>query len=234
MNIPPSTKNTYNAFGEVIKSSVRINESEWAQTYTYYDKEGHQTAVIDAEGYVTAYQYNGLGDMEAMTEYAQAARAWDEAGYTLGSADATDRTVTYTYDALGQLTSKTLKQVRFERLKAGANSYETLTKDLTTTYSYDALGHLTGTTDAKGNTSYCYYDALGQLIAQVAPQTQEGRAATTYAYDALGHLVETRRWAQGAGEADAEQFVLKGASNGDVLHDRNMMLRVRSLQKRMV
>ncbi|KTD42347.1 DUF6531 domain-containing protein [Legionella quateirensis] len=215
--ISPATKTLYNAFGEVIKSSVRINESEWAETYTYYDKEGHPTAVIDPEGYVTTYQYTVFGDVETMTEYALAARAWDTEQFTPGQTSSKDRTVTYTYDALGQLTAKTLKQVRYERLKSGTNSYETFTGDLTTTYSYDALGHLTSTTDAKGNTAYCYYDELGQLIAKVAPITQEGRAATTYSYDALGHLVETRRWAQGALEADETHFLLKGASSQDVV-----------------
>ncbi|KTD35412.1 putative deoxyribonuclease RhsA [Legionella moravica] len=215
--ISPTTKNSYNAFGEVIKTAVRINESEWAETYTYYDKEGHTTAVIDPEGYLTAYQYTVFGEVDTMTEYALAARDWNTEHFTPGQTSTKDRTVTYTYDALGQLTAKTLKQVRYERLKAGTNSYETLTGDLTTTYSYDALGHLTSTTDAKGNIAYCYYDELGQLIAKVAPQTREGRGATTYSYDALGHLVETRRWAQGVTEADVTHFVLKGATSQDVV-----------------
>lgn len=216
-SIKPTTKRFYNAFGEVIKSSVKINECEWADTYTYYDNEGHQTAVIDAEGYLTTYQYNVFGELEMMTEHAFAARDWDTGRYSPGQASKNDRTVIYNYDALGQLTAKTLKQVSYERLKAGTNFYETLVGDLTTTYSYDALGHLTATTDPKGNTAYCYYDELGQLIAKVAPQTQEGRAATTYSYDALGHLVETRRWAQGALEADESHFILKGAVSQDIL-----------------
>ncbi|CEG56033.1 conserved protein of unknown function [RHS_repeat] [Legionella fallonii LLAP-10] len=216
-SLQPTTKNTYNAFGELIKSSVKINESEWAETYTYYDQDGHQTAVIDAEGYLTTYHLNVFGEVDRMTEHALAAADWNTERYNQGSVNAHDRTVTYSYDALGQLTSKTLKQVRFERLKAGTNTYETITQDVTTTYGYDALGHLITTTDAKGNTAYCYYNELGQLIAKVAPRTQDGRAATTYAYDALGHLVETRRWAQGVSEADAEHFVLKGASHEDIL-----------------
>jgi YD repeat-containing protein len=216
-SIKPTTKTVYNAFGEVIKTSVKIDENNWADTYTYYDKDGHQTAVIDAEGYLTTYQYTAFGDVESMTEFALAAHDWSLDHYSPVQASTQDRTVSYTYDTLGQLTSKTLKQVRFERLKAGTNTYETLTKDLTTTYSYDALGHLTSTTDAKGNTAYCYYDELGQLIAKIAPQTQDGRAATTYSYDALGHLIETRKWAQGALEANETQFKLKGASGEDIV-----------------
>lgn len=217
IDIKPTTKTFYNAFGEVIKSSVQINEAEWADTYSYYDKEGNQTAVIDAEGYLTTYQHNVFGDVESMTEFALVANNWNLEDYSQGQSSNQDRTVTYTYDTLGQLTSKTLKHVRFERLKSGTHSYETLIKDLTTTYSYDSLGHLTTTTDAKGNTAYCYYDELGQLIAKIAPQTQEGRAATTYTYDALGHLIETRRWAQGAFDVDETHFQLKGASSQDIV-----------------
>ncbi len=216
-SLTPTTKNAYNAFGEVIKSSVKINELDWADTYTYYDHEGRQTAVIDAEGYLTTYQYNAFGNVESMTEYARAVNEWNTERYSSGQSSSKDRTVTYSYDALGQLTSKTLKQVSYERLKPGTNEYEKRTSDLITTYSYDALGHLTSTTDAKGNTAYCYYDELGQLIARVSPQTSDGRATTTYSYDALGHLLETRQWAQGALEADEFHFLLKGASAQDIL-----------------
>ena len=215
--LKPTTKKIYNAFDEVIKTSEKINESQWADTYTYYDKEGNKTAVIDAEGYLTSYQYNVFGDVESMTEFEQITTTWDLENYTPGQTSAKDRTVTYTYDALGQLTSKTLKQVRFERLKSNTNYYDSIIQDLTTTYTYDALGHLTSTKDAKGNTAYCYYDALGQLIAKIAPKTAEGRAATTYSYDALGHLIETRKWAQAALTADEKEFKLKGTSDKDII-----------------
>ncbi|CEG56767.1 conserved protein of unknown function [RHS_repeat] [Legionella fallonii LLAP-10] len=216
-NLKPTTRYTYNAFGDVIKSSTRVNQSEWADTYTYYDKDGHQTAVIDAQGYVTTYQINGFGEVDSMTEYATATKQWNTEHYSPAVISDKDRTVTYSYDALGQMTSKTLKQVRFERLKSGTNNYESITQDVTTTYSYDALGHMTKSTDAQGHTSYCYYDELGQLIAKVAPQTREGRAATTYSYDALGRLSETRQWAQGALAADEQHFILNGASNLDLI-----------------
>ena len=206
----PTTSTLYNVFGEVIKSSVRINESDWADTYTYYDKGGNKKAVIDSEGYLTAYSYTTFGDVEEITEYALSAGDWDTNHFSPPLSNAKDGTVRYLYDPLGQVTSKTLKQVSFERKKNNSSSFETVLSDLTTSYAYDALGNLISTTDAKGNTSYCYYNESGQLIAKVAPKTREGRATTTYSYDALGHLVETRRWAQGALEADDAHFDLKG------------------------
>ncbi|MDP3269773.1 MAG: pesticin C-terminus-like muramidase [Legionella sp.] len=216
-HLKPTTRTTYNTFGEVIKTAVRINETEWAETYNYYDKDGHLSARVDAAGYVTTYTQNGYGETEAITEYAFIAPHWDEENYTRPQSSNKDRIVVFTYDALGQITSKTLKQVQYERRKGTSSVYESFISDITTTYTYDALGHMTSTTDGKGNTSNWYYDEMGQLIAKIAPKTQDGRGATTYSYDALGHLVETRRWSLGVSEADTKQFKLKGSSTSDTI-----------------
>ncbi|KGP64421.1 hypothetical protein EP47_11685 [Legionella norrlandica] len=216
VSLKPTTRTIYNSFGEIIKASVKMNESEWADTLTYYDKDGHKTAVIDAEGYLTAYTYDAFGEMDSMIEYAQVCNEWDDNRYVNPQTSDKDRVVVFTYDVLGQMTGKTLKAVSFERKKNKGIAFETVKGDLTTQYSYDALGNLTAVVDAKGNTSYCYYDELGQLIAKVGPKIKETRSATTYSYDALGHLVETRRWAQGAIEADEQGFTLRGASGKDI------------------
>lgn len=214
--LSPITRMTYNAFGEVIETAVKQNEDEWAKSLAWYNKAGHKTATIDAGGYLTTHTYTTYGELASTTEHALVAIAWDHKGYTRGESSATDRTVLFAYDALGQMTSKTLKQVSYERV-AGALRYDTVTNDLITTYEYDALGHLTSMTDAKGQTAYCYYDALGQMTAKVWPKTLAGRAATTYAYDGLGQLVQTRRLAEGAVMADSDHWVPSGFSNRDVL-----------------
>jgi YD repeat-containing protein len=213
--LAPITQRTYNAFGELVQTKTRINENDWAITTVYYDNDGHQTAVIDAEGYLTAYTLNAFGETQSMTEYAQRAQAWDTFSYRGPEVHTKDRTVTFTYDALGQMTSKTLKQVSVSRIEK--NQLITTVRDLTTTYSYDALGHLVETVDAKGNSAYCYYDALGQLTAKIGPKTNVGRAATTYAYDALGNLVETHQWAKGAALADKEHYQLNLADTHDII-----------------
>ncbi|MFI4962718.1 MAG: hypothetical protein ACHP6H_02555, partial [Legionellales bacterium] len=196
--LKPTTQIEYNAFGEVTKTATKINETDWASTYTYFDKDGKKIASVDALGYLTTYLQNAYGDTESMTEYANAISNWNIDQHSSSSTSMKDRTVTFTYNAMGLLSSKTLKNVTYQRLKDNGKSYESLTSDLTTSYGYDALGNCTTITDAKGNTSYSYYNELGQLIAKVAPQTQSGRAATTFAYDSLGHLVQTIKWAQGA------------------------------------
>lgn len=214
--VNPSTVTEYNSFGEPIRTSVRVNEQEWAQTYTYYDNDGHKTATIDAAGYLTCFTENAFGEVESIIEYAKPADYWDLETYKQQLTSTDDRKVLFTYDALGHLSSKTLKQVSYQRLKMDGKGYETLMGDLTSNYLYDALGNITTSTDTQGNTAYYYYNELGQLIAKVAPETKAGRAATTYSYDALGHLVETTCWANGVSIADNEHFILKGSSLKDI------------------
>ncbi len=171
---------------------------------------------MDAEHYLTTYAYNNFGELIDEIQYANRASSWDESTVNSPLPSAKDRTTVFTYDALGQLTSKTLKNVSYQRLINGSNAYETLSADLTTNYTYDALGHLTSTTDPLGHTAYCYYDALGQLIAKVGPATPAGRAATSYSYDGLGQLVTVTRFAQGSSTADADHYILTGVSSADI------------------
>lgn len=215
-NVNPSTVIEYNSFGEPIRTSIRVNEQTWAQSYIYYDNDGHKTATIDAAGYLTCFTNNAFGEVDSMIEYEKPASHWDLETYNQNVMSSKDRKVAYTYDALGRLSSKTLEQVSYQRLRQDGKGYDSVIGNLTSHYLYDALGNLTSSTDAQGNTAYFYYNALGQLIAKVAPKTQAGHAATTYAYDALGHLVETTQWAEGVSVADKEHFVLKGASLKDI------------------
>lgn len=212
--LEPKTTKIYNAFGELILTKTRLSATQETQTFMYYNKDGHQTALIDAEGYLTTYTLNNFGETQSTTEYAQRALDWNENSYTLPQTNEKDRTVTFTYNALSQVTQKTLKQVAvsyFDKLQL-----KTKIIDLTTTYSYDALGHLTETIDAQGNSAYCYYNELGQVVTKIGPQTQDGRAATSYSYDALGNLVETYKWANGALSANRDTYQLNAANNRDI------------------
>lgn len=209
----PSTRLEYNAFGELIKTIKRIDAMHEAVTLMYYNQDGLQTAQIDAEGYLTTYDLNILGEVEQSTEFALRTANATVDGYSLPVGHAKDRVIRFTYDALGQLTSKTLKNATVSRLVN--NKLETKNRDLTTYYTYDALGHLTETIDAQGNSAYCYYDGLGQLIAKVGPLTQQGRAATTYAYDAFGNLIQTYQWANGAQLTGNKELLLIGVSAFD-------------------
>lgn len=207
----PTTRYTYNAFGDVITQAVQLTDTDWSITTNDYDLDGLKTSTVDAEHYLTTYAYNAWGLLIEEIQYAT------QKGDGVPSASSKDRKVTFLYDVKGQLIQKTLKQVSVQRLIGKGTQIETITRDLTSLYTYDALGHLSSTTDPEGNTAYSYYNAAGQLSAKVGMVTQAGRAATTYRYDALGQLVESHQWARGAVTADANQFSLNNASDSDVI-----------------
>ncbi|QDP72474.1 hypothetical protein FOG18_07845 [Legionella israelensis] len=211
----PVTHTTYNAFGEVIQTRVKRNENEWLITHHYYDHEGQKTATIDAEGYLTSWNYNAFAEVNREYQYACRASSFNERDFTKPKKDLQDREVVFTYDRSGRMTAKILKHVNWQRFDEKKHCYEQLSGDLTTSYTYDALGHMTSKTDAKGQTAYCYYNSEGQLIAKAGPQTAKGRSAITYAYDALGQLVSMRRHTKGASVADESHFILSGASAQD-------------------
>ncbi|WP_169733781.1 RHS repeat protein, partial [Legionella fairfieldensis] len=211
----PTRRFTYNAFGEVIEEQVCRQAGEWATTRFQYDRDGLKVATLDAGHYLTTWSYNALGETEAERAYAQRAEVGANGEWTRPPVAAEDRWVVFAYDALSRLTAKTFKQVSHARLTADGRRYETLTGEVTTTYTYDALDHLTSTTDTMGYRSFCYYDALGQLIAKVGPATAAGQRAVSYGYDGLGQLVETTRFAEGAAAADETTFRLRGKSAKD-------------------
>ena len=215
--LSPLTRLSYNAFNELVTTSLQLNETDWAVTTNFYDDDGLKTAVIDAEHYLTSYEYNAFGQLQTETQYAIRCKDWTASKYNLPAISAKDRCVGFAYDALGQLISKTLKQVTYQRLSEKGSRYENITADLTSYYSYDAMGHLIATSDPQGNTALSYYDDCGNLIAKVSPQTQKGRTATTFSYDSLGELVETHRWINGAQEADETHFLLNNASTDDIV-----------------
>ncbi|WP_058534249.1 pre-toxin TG domain-containing protein [Legionella saoudiensis] len=210
--LQPSTRNVYNAFGEVVKTIKRIDSSRDAVTLMYYNQDGQQTAQVDAEGYLTTYTLNTFGEVECCTEFATRTEKADINGYSLPATNSKDRIVTFTYDALGQVITKTLKNVEFSRLVN--NKLETIRQDVSTRYAYDAMGYLIETIDAQNNSAYCYYDALGQLTAKIGPG-QQARKATTYAYDALGNLLQTYQWANGAELTADKGYTLRGVSAAD-------------------
>ncbi|MBA2657779.1 MAG: hypothetical protein H0U70_12490 [Tatlockia sp.] len=214
----PLSLTSYNAFGEVSQISVKRNETDWAKTSFYYDRDGLKTACLNAENYLSTYSYNDFGELAEEIEYANRTSNLDSESVTIPSVNAKDRHVVYSYDSLGQVTAKTLKQVSYQRLLNNSLRYETITSDLTTRYSYDAIGNLSSTTDYLNQLTNYYYDELNHLTTKIGPLTRAGRSATSYSYDSLGNLVETIRYARGAKQADESGFILESRISQDLVN----------------
>ncbi|RKP52534.1 LysM peptidoglycan-binding domain-containing protein [Trinickia fusca] len=207
-----TTRTEYNAFGQVVRTSVLTNPltHAWSTTSTqYYDQRGMQTATVDAMGYLTASSYDVAGNLISRTEYANAG--------TAPGASANDRTTQYGYDLLNRKVSETRVNVQYSDTVDGVST----TGNLTTAYGYDALGNQTRVTDAYGASTYTYYDALGRTVAIAAPARTSGVAGqtliplTVFRRDANGNVVARIDYAHGAANASETSYALAGYDAAD-------------------
>lgn len=213
------TRNTYNAFGQLVQSAAQADTLAyaWATTTHYFDQNGRETATVDAMGYVTTQAYDAAGNVVRHTEYANATTNWTPDSLTLPSESEDDRITTATYDQNNRKTSETRVNVEYSALANGTS----IRGDLTTTYGYDAVGNLTQTTDADGNSTFTYYDALGRTVAVAAPwrnSTDGGWGViplTVFYRDAFGNAVVKIDYARGAEHADETGFSGAWASADD-------------------
>ncbi|MDQ0086111.1 YD repeat-containing protein [Variovorax boronicumulans] len=215
-----TTRNTYNTFGDLTQVALRKNATDWTLTTNFYNQKGQQVATVDAMGYLTTQAFDAAGNTTVRVEYAQAAKnaggsAWtgtsNLAGWTgLANAGGTpptspsdaanDRRVDTFYDRNNRKTSEIRRNVEYSTASNGTSTRG----DLTTSYGYDAVGNLTSTTDAKGATTYSYYDALGRVTA-VAEPTRAGSDGATlvmpltvFRRDAYGNVVLKTEYLNGA------------------------------------
>ncbi|QGW82230.1 Ig-like domain repeat protein [Variovorax paradoxus] len=224
-----TTRNTYNTFGELTQVAQLKSAGTWTLSTNFYDRRGQQIASVDAMGYLTTQAFDAVGNATMRIEYAKAV-SWagtsSLAGWT-GTANAggtppapvadanNDRRVDTTYDRNNRKTSEIRRNVEYSTASNGTSTRG----DLTTSYGYDAVGNLTRTTDAKGASTYSYYDALGRVTA-VAEPTRAGSDGATpvtpltvFRRDAFGNVVMKTEYVNGA---DAEGNPLSPSALGPV------------------
>ncbi|KUI97041.1 DUF6531 domain-containing protein [Vibrio sp. MEBiC08052] len=209
------TQYTYNEFGEVIQERTRIDATQWAEKYTYYDDVGRKTAQFEVlstdgkteSGYLTQYTYNAFGQLNQQVEYARllsrSVSATSTAPGKPAAGDATigfDRYTGYDYDALGRKTKESRWDVSPYQYYSDGNKSGGVTR-LTTQTGYDALGNVIYTINAAGGRTDTSYDALGRQIRHRGVAhwvangwngfgtTTSGRHETEYEYSLHGDLV---------------------------------------------
>lgn len=223
----PTTQFTYNGFGELVRTSVLLDEAAnlWADSWQYYDDLGRTVLTVDAEGYVTGTRYNAMGEAVEVREYARALSPTAQAALTTETPPANpaageagigyDRVVAYTYDVMGRKQSETVLR-RFDRADGSQGA-----RNVVTQWNYDAAGQMV-MVDLDGQQSRTSYDAMGRVSAlQEAAQLRlvsnaesqllgttavdlgaQGlyvlsSAYTAMAYDAFGNAVRVIRYANG-------------------------------------
>ncbi len=176
-----------------------------------YDAAGQLEFVVDAEGYVTRYRHDGIGQMVEQTRFSERFSTGLQATFFDASArSVTTNAVTDSgYDAAGQLVLRT---------DALGNKQA---------FSFDGAGNKTSFTNEKGSTWNYDYDAAGHLIRETSPEVQvviaEGgdasdlsidpdkpmpavRLVTALTYDARGNVLSRTEAAGLAGQERTTKY----------------------------
>ncbi|MDD2336378.1 MAG: hypothetical protein PHD01_07350, partial [Geobacteraceae bacterium] len=148
------------------------------------------TALTDANGHFTAYQYDTLGrllqetdPLDAVTSY-----SYDAKGNLIAKTDANGVTISYSYDELGQLLKKSYPDGTEENFSydAKGNILTATNNNISYTYSYDASNRVVSVTDSNNRTLRYDYDLSGKKTALTLPDGQ----SVAYHYDTANRLAE--------------------------------------------
>ncbi|MBC9229227.1 LysM peptidoglycan-binding domain-containing protein [bacterium SPL81] len=189
----PRESYQYDGYGNQILKT----DANGAKTFSYYDKNGNKIFEINSVGLLSRWEYNAAGQVTKLQSYETPVGLPAQPGGTLPVAPTGNvRVVEYGYDKVGRQTSVTNPNV--DAYEYTVNSEGQLVggfskqKAVEKTY-YDGNGNITRVEDAKGGTTYHYYDAVGRKLLTV---DAEGYA-TKWSYDynsttKLNSITETK------------------------------------------
>ncbi|WP_158228928.1 FG-GAP-like repeat-containing protein [Chitinimonas sp. BJB300] len=183
----PTSQTYYDSFGNAV--AYQDVGGNWL--YKAYDPLGHVRFESDAEGYVSEFQYDAVGNRTALIRYAtkftfaqQRKTGYSQLDFIKlveTKRSPADRAMLYQYDHAGRVTQVTEP----------------------TAYQLDRIGDKAAGTEA-GKITRNQYNAQGLLVKQSVLLAQVGSteqwADTTYYYDATGRKL---------GQVDAEGYVTR-------------------------
>lgn len=161
-NIPRESYQ-YDAYGNQIEKI----DANGAKTLTYFDKNDRKIAEINALGLLTKFEYNVSGQVTKIQSYETPINVPTSPGGAVPNTPSGNvRVIQYSYDKLGRQISKITPDVyTYEYDLQGQGA---LVKKTTIEKTfYDGNGNIIRIEDAKGNTSFYYYDKIGRKILTV-------------------------------------------------------------------
>lgn len=181
--------------------------------YKVYDDLGRLLFDVDAEGYVTNYKYDALGNQVELVRYEhkvsfnllqlQDWRPGNAISFeliepqldSLGDA----RSKTFDYDSLGRVVAEKLPIIDYAQIdEAGRVALKQGRPQ--TNYQYNSFNERVLTQQSRGDnltaTSAFYYDNLGNKIAAIDAENY----LSTWSYDSLNQVTSSHEYAQALGQ----------------------------------
>ncbi len=214
----PTTKFEYNAHGDLMCESVKIDaegtdaegrSGHWRDTWHYFDAMGREYRTIDAAGYHTARTFDENGNLKSVTEFANVGDfplPDSSLPPAVPALSVEDRITEYDYDEHNQQTSVKRYGLRYSQWNEQQQRYDQIinARAVATTVlsrTYDSARHVRTQTDALNNRTVTEYDKHGRVLSVTEPaRLTVGAGAdpfqnqllaspvTTYAYGAHGQV----------------------------------------------
>ncbi|WNO11314.1 hypothetical protein [Teredinibacter sp. KSP-S5-2] len=208
----PTTVTEYNTFGDIVKQSVLLKDGateatqKWAHSYSYYDRAGRVTLLVDPMKYGRKTEYNAFGEEESIREYAAAYTgnitlntppSYTETNLGISSSIGYDRVTYLKYDKLGRLAETALSNVQWidqiqdpsitqagtwSELKSANDALDQ--KKVVSINTYNAFNELSATQNGNDDVEEIRYNRLG-LQTETIKATQ--KVASQEVYISRGH-----------------------------------------------
>lgn len=187
-----SRKDQFEISGSIMGSGGFGAPLEAHSSWTY-DAFGEAATYTDADGSVTAYRYDALGNAAGNSETVSGvvrdhSATYDAFGRVISQTDALGLTTTFDYDDATRTVTTHLpggaQTVSMHNRFGQVVSFTDAT-GASTLYGYDGAGRLRSTTRPDGAATSGTYDVLGNLTSS----TDAAGIVVTYTYDAAGHVL---------------------------------------------
>ncbi|HEY0148093.1 MAG TPA: LysM peptidoglycan-binding domain-containing protein [Allosphingosinicella sp.] len=205
--VTPTETTKYDAAGNVIETVDALG----ARSLFYYDKLNRKVAELSPVGALSTFQYDANGNVEILRVYGTAVALPAAAGGNPPAAPAGEyRETRNAYDSLNRVISSTVAGAVTGSWN-GTAFVTSASTPITTRFEYDANGNRVKTTDARGNSSFTFYDKLGRTIAA----TDQANFLTSYTIDAEGNVLSERRFATAVASVSTAAIPLAAAHADD-------------------
>jgi len=190
-SVTTSEKIAYDRRGNVIQTT----DAGGARTFFYYDAADRKIASVDPTGALTAWTYDGNGNVKSALAYAALVALPTQPGGAPPAGSGSYRETDYGYDRANRLTDVTVHNLTTGEYAGGV--YSTATGDVVTHTTYDAMGNVVRQQDGRGNSIWSWYDKAGRKTAQVDQENY----LTVWTRDAEGNAKSETRYANAVASA---------------------------------